>query len=355
VSSTVQTAQRIADELLFGAALDTDRAERVPVQHLDTLAAAGLYGVAGPTAAGGLDASLKEHTSITEALASGCLATAFVWLQHHGSVRALLTTERASLRDEWLEPLCAGRRRGGLALGGVRPSPRQLRARAVAGGWMLSGEVAWVTGWDLVDVIHTLALARPSGAASSDAPETVVSALLDAVPCDTLSVTPRRLVAANASRTVQLTFAEHFVPTSRVLSVAPYVPPPAYDGGGRLNGSLALGIVRRCCTLLGPSGFDVQLEEQRRQLDVAGDETMAEARAGAAELALRASGALITALGSQSITLSHHAQRLLREAAFLLTFGTRPRIRELLFAHLCAGRRAGGTLGPALGGRGDGS
>jgi hypothetical protein len=64
---------------------------------------------------------------------------------------------------------------------------------------------------------------------------------------------------------------------------------------------------------------------------------------------------LITALGSQSITLAHHAQRLVREAAFLLTFGTRPRIRAALFARLCAGRRLDGTLGSALERRGDGS
>jgi alkylation response protein AidB-like acyl-CoA dehydrogenase len=338
VTGALDTAQRIANELLFEAAIDTDRSKRVPVKHLDALAAAGLYAIAGPREAGGLDASLKEQASISEALASGCLATTFVWLQHHGSVRALARTDNQSLREQWLEPLCAGRRRGGLVLGGVRPSPRQLRARAVPGGWLLTGDVAWVTGWDRVDVLYTLALSRPSGSAAPDVPDDLVSMLVDAVPSDTLRSAPRRLVAADASGTVQLAFADHFVSTSRVLSIAPYTPPPAYDGGGRLNGSLALGVVRRCCMLLGPSGFDARLEEQRGLLDAASDESMAEARAGAAELALRASAALITALGSPSITLEHHAQRLAREALFLLTFGTRPAIRAALSARLCAGR-----------------
>jgi alkylation response protein AidB-like acyl-CoA dehydrogenase len=44
----LSTAERLADEVLFPAALTTDTADAVPVDLLDTLAEAGLYGLSGP-------------------------------------------------------------------------------------------------------------------------------------------------------------------------------------------------------------------------------------------------------------------------------------------------------------------
>jgi alkylation response protein AidB-like acyl-CoA dehydrogenase len=328
----LQTAERLAEELLFPAALTTDRAESVPAAHFQALADAGLYGVAGPRDAGGSDQSPERCAAITEVLASGCLATAFVWLQHHGSVRALTLTQNAALRREWLAPLCLGHRRGGLALGGVRSRSQPLLARPGPGGWHLSGEVPWVTGWGLVDALYTLALMQPE--VPGEAPRDLLSLLVDARESDSLRVTPLQLVAANSSRTVTLRFDEHLVPLERQVSLEPYTPPAAHDGGGRTNGSLALGVTSRCCTLLGPSSLDEALRACRERLDAAKDETLAEARAAASLLALRASATVITALGSRSILLEHHAQRLLRESAFLLTFGTRPAIRAALLAGL---------------------
>jgi hypothetical protein len=65
---------------------------------------------------------------------------------------------------------------------------------------------------------------------------------------------------------------------------------------------------------------------------------MAEARAAAAELAWRAAGALVVAQGSRSLLPMRHAQRLLREAAFLQVFGSRPALRDALLGRLTAPR-----------------
>jgi alkylation response protein AidB-like acyl-CoA dehydrogenase len=113
----VETAQRLADELLVPAAVDTDRADVMPRELLDELAAAGLYVVA-----------------VQEALASGCLTTAFVWAQHLGLVHALAVAPAGAVRARWLEPLCRGEARAGLALGGALPEPT-LNAREVGDGW----------------------------------------------------------------------------------------------------------------------------------------------------------------------------------------------------------------------------
>src|SRR5436190_351123 len=143
----VETARRLADDVLFPAALATDAADAVPVGLLDALADAGLYGV-------GADADFATVCAVQEALAVGCLTTAFVWAQHLGLVHSLVAGGTAELRARWLEPLARGEVRAGLALGGALPQPA-LHARAVEGGWQLDGVSPFVSGWGLIDVVHT--------------------------------------------------------------------------------------------------------------------------------------------------------------------------------------------------------
>jgi alkylation response protein AidB-like acyl-CoA dehydrogenase len=195
-------------------------------------------------------------------------------------------------------------------------------------GWLLDGEVPLVSGWGRIDVLLV------NGRTEDDSQ--VVSALVPAVAGDALSVQPLRLVAANASGTVRARLRGVFAPNECVVNIEPYRAPPAHDGGGRPNGSLSLGVARRCCKLIGRSALDDELAATRRQLDEASDQTMAEARAAAAELALRAAGALVVAQGSSALLPSSHAQRLLREAAFLQVFGSRTTTREALLRKLGA-------------------
>jgi alkylation response protein AidB-like acyl-CoA dehydrogenase len=266
---------------------------------------------------------------VVEALASGCLSTTFVWIQHHTPVRAIASSGNAALQQEWLPPMCRGETRAGIALGGLRAGPSQIVARRVDGGWMLDGDVPYVTGWGLIEVLFV-------AARTSAAQPEVVTALLPARASDSLTVEPLRLLATNASCTVTASMRRLFVPDERIVGINAYHSPPPHDGGGRPNGSLSLGVAHRCCSLFGPGPLDADLEARRRELDEASEETMAEARAAAAELALRAAGALVIAQGSTSLLPAQHAQRLLREAAFLQVFGCRPAIRGALLRRLGA-------------------
>ena len=254
-------------------------------------------------------------------LASGCLSTAFVWLQHHGAVRAVASAP-APLRAELLGPLCRGERRAGVALGGLLPGPPRLRARAAPGGYLLDGTSPWVTGWGLGDTLYV---------AARDEQDTVIWAALD-VPADgTISAEPLPLVAVMASATVELSFRAHPVPAARVTGTLPYRDWPRQDAAGlRLNGSLALGLAARCCQLAGPGPLDGQLSACRAALDETGPAALPAARAAACELAVRAAAALVVSVGSQAILTGNDAQRLAREALFLLVFGSRPAIRQHL-------------------------
>jgi alkylation response protein AidB-like acyl-CoA dehydrogenase len=325
-------ARQLADDLLFPDAMQVDGLNVLPVAHLDALAAAGLYGAPVPAEAGGLGLDLAATCAVTEELASGCLATTFVWLQHRGLVMTLAAEGTpAELRDRWLGPACRGEVRGAIALHGTIPGPPLLRARPDGGEWRVDGEAPWVSGWGLTDLL--LVAARGPD-------DSIVSLIMDAAAQPGLTVTRQRLAAVNASVTVRLGFDGVLVPGERCASQIPFDPAESLRPDRlRINGSLALGLVLRCTRLLGPGPLDRELTACRDQLDAAlalGPDAMAQARAAASELAVRATAALAVQQGSRSVTVDQHVQRLAREAMFLLVFGSRPGIKNALRRRLGA-------------------
>ena len=86
-------ARELADDVLFPDAMRVDHLDVLPVAHLDALAAAGLYGAPAPARTGGLGLDLGEVGSVVEELAGGCLAAAFVLIQHFRLVMTLAAAE----------------------------------------------------------------------------------------------------------------------------------------------------------------------------------------------------------------------------------------------------------------------
>jgi alkylation response protein AidB-like acyl-CoA dehydrogenase len=322
----LSAASRLADDVLFPAALDVDGSGAIPGTHFDALAAAGMYGIAGPVEAGGSDLSPHDQQRIRETLAGGCLTTAFVWAQHHGVVRAVHEAA-AVVRDAWLPGLCDGRVRGGLALAGLRPGPSSLRiAPAADGRWEISGTSPMVTGWGYLDVL--LVGARlPS--------DEIAFALVDTAHPG-LRAHPRRLAALDASRTVQLAFEDVVIDGAASVLRTTALPAWAAEGAGvRLNGALAVGVAERCARLAELRSLHADVAAARRNLDAAADgDELARARADASLLAMRAASYLVAQRGSAAVDVREHAQRLAREAIFLLAFGQRPAIKQALLHRL---------------------
>jgi len=331
--AALRTAAEIADDVLFPAALATDAGETPPVGHLDLLAREGFYGLAAPPGVGTLDLpDFPAVCRVIETLAGGCLTTTFVWAQHHSAVMAAANSGTPGVREAWLEPLATGTRRAGLAMGAViRPGPPQLAAKAVDGGYVFTGSAPWISGWGAVDTLYT---------AARDENDTIVWALLDAAESPTLSVRPLRMVGLQASATVTADFDNHPVPAERITALMPLAEWVARDPSTlRFNGSLALGLAGRAIRMLDSGPLADQLDQARDDLDQAGPQDLPAARAAASELALRACAALAVHSGSRAVLLDQHAQRLMREATFLLVFGSRPGIRDGLLDLLSRPRR----------------
>jgi alkylation response protein AidB-like acyl-CoA dehydrogenase len=312
----IAEAQRIADEVLFPAALATDAADTVPAELLDELAAAGLYGLEG--------ADFPAVCNVVEALASGCLTTTFVWVQHLGALRAAATSENRAMPD-WVPLLASGERRAGLALGGAEPGGPLLVAHEAGGGWRLEGMSPFVSGWGRIDVVH---------AAGRTGDGRIVWGLVDV---ESLAVERLELVALNGTATVRAEFRGVALPADRVTSVHPYTEAPTPPEVLRIHASLAVGVVVRCCRLLGESPLDDELARCRAELDRLDPETIEAARADAGELSLRAAAALMAKRGSRSLLLDDHAQLLARETLFALVYALRPGSRTSLTRRLGAG------------------
>lgn len=321
----VLKAHRIADDVLFPAAPGVERLDRVPPAHLNLLADEGFYGLPAPVEVGGLGlGGFPVLTDVIAALAGGCLTTTFVWLQHLAPLMAVATVAEPDIRNQWLAPLASGQVRAGLAMA----RPQRIRVTEVPGGYTLTGESAWVTGWGLIDILLV-------GGVDDDG--LLHFFLIDARESDTLVAEPSELMAVQASRTVSLRFAGHFVPAERLGRTEPFDSFVASDAQGSvMNGFLALGVAGRCARLLEAEDLTSDIAQTRlRLLTAAGDQVPA-ARAEASLLASRAAARLMVQTGSRSVLADEHAGRLYRETGFLLVFGLRPAIKAALVHRLAA-------------------
>ncbi|MBH0780899.1 acyl-CoA dehydrogenase family protein [Nocardia bovistercoris] len=337
--SLVERARRIAEEVLYPDAAAVDRTGQVPAGHWEVLAEAGLYGAS----TAGLE--LPDIVRIIEILSGSCLSTAFVWLQHHGAVLSLSGSANARLRETYLTELTAGRKRAGAAFAGAVSQPGKLWAERVEGGYRLTGDAPFVSGWGIIDVVQVA-----SRATEKTSGDTVVSGLIDAASAESLTAVPTELVAGQGTSTVRLRFDDHFLPDDRVTGAARYEDFLAFQHiGSRLNGAVTCGVAERAIRVLEQiskpqaSPLWEQLDAARSELDrsLTDPAVLQSARARASELALRSAAALVAATGAPALLADQPAQRLLREATFGLVAASRPEMRSALVTAFTGGGRAG--------------
>jgi alkylation response protein AidB-like acyl-CoA dehydrogenase len=330
----VAEAYRIADDVLFPAAGEVDRTSTIPDSHWRTLADAGFYGIALPGELGGPGLEFGQLIEILEVMMSGCLTTAFTWLQHHGVVIALATTSNAELRERFLSKATSGTKRAGVAYAGAVPTPPRMRATRVDGGWRLDGYAPFVSGWGITELLQISARDVDT--------DDVVAAIIetDKLPTSAVRSASVDLTAGNGSRTVALAVNSLIVRDADVVSRVPLETFFATQTiGVRINGTQPFGVIRRSVGLLDESGHADAAQALRRRGDEVrsrldqglGDpDALIRARADAARLAVDAASALVAAGGGPALIRGSHAERLVREAAFTLVAASRPALKDLL-------------------------
>jgi alkylation response protein AidB-like acyl-CoA dehydrogenase len=339
----VERAGELADTVLFPAALLVDESGQIPATHWKALADAGLYGISAPADLGGPGLDFAELVEILELVASGCLATAFTWVQHHGALASLAGSANAALRDELVPGLVAGRIRGGVAFAGAVPIPPRMRAERTEGGWRLSGHAPFVSGWGVIDVLQVSAADETTG--------DIIAGIVPAAAAPGITtITAQPLFVADATKTVSLDVDGLLIPDDRIVSRVTRADFMANQNfGSRLNGTLPIGVVRRCAVLLAEAGRTVEADAIRADADairgrldagLAESTRLLEARAEGAELAVRAASALVANDGGAAILRTSPAQLLARNAMFTLVAASRPELKKALVQRFS---RAGGS------------
>jgi hypothetical protein len=260
-----------------------------------------------------------------EILAGACCSTWFVQTQHHTPV-ATLSRSEGPVRERLLGPLSRGELLSGVAYAHLRSYPRTpVRVTRRRDGWRFDGTVPWYTGWGLNDVMLL--------AGVTDGGE-VLFAFTEAREQPGLRASePMRLAALTASRTVSLELDGLWLPEEAVALRKPYEEWAATDRAKTVDASPAVfGITEAALAPLGEETAEPlrsRLEEIRGRAYELADlpmtsERMAERltlRIRAAELMRTATTAGVVAGGGRSMSLTGTAQRLAREALFLLVQG----------------------------------
>jgi hypothetical protein len=169
--------------------------------------------------------------------------------------------------------------------------------------------------------------------------DTVVWLVIPAIEQPGLTVEPLHLQAVNATNTVALRFDGLHVGDRSSLGTDPYDEVGHAAGKGlRPNGSLALGLVARCDAVLadltGESPFPERRDKLRTEMDSADDSDLVSLRVDSLRLALSAASAVVAASGAASAIAGSTPERLMREATFLMVFGSRPAIKSGLYESL---------------------
>ncbi|MBW8797657.1 MAG: acyl-CoA/acyl-ACP dehydrogenase [Streptomyces sp.] len=320
----VARARELADGLLSPAAERVDQ-EGVPASHIEAIKRSGLLGVNAPVAYGGSAAPADVVRETAEILAGACCSTWFVQTQHHTPVLTLVGTD-LPVRDRLLGPLARGELLSGVAYAHLRSYPRiPVRVRREADGVRFFGTVPWYTGWGLNDVLLL--------AGVTDDHE-VVFAFVEAREQPGLRPSePMRLAALTASRTVSLDLDGLRVPEEAVALRMPYEEWAATDRPKSRNANPAVfGVAAAALALVREeyaAPLRVRLGEVRRRAYALADHPVPQEharerlalRAEAFTLLRTATTAAVVSGGGRAMSVGERAQRLAREALFLLVQG----------------------------------
>ncbi|MFK7916629.1 MAG: hypothetical protein AB8G14_01010 [Ilumatobacter sp.] len=322
----IETARQLADGVLAPMAEEVDQST-IPMSHLSALASAGLFSLDG--------LSPSDARRVMAAIAGGCGATFFVWVQHHGVRRTLTESGNHALRATLAEPLRTGQLLAGTAFAHVRRAGRPaVSATRIDGGWSLTGTAPWATSWGFADRFCV---------AAENADGQMVWAMLPGNGGPGVNATPLHLPVFAATGTVALHFDGCEIADDHIALVSAANQWRKTDRRRAALGQPAvLGVAERAIRLLRDStrADDEHAERAADRLDVAltatwnrddeliellADDTADESkliglasahRAACLDVGQRSTRALLAAVGGQGMDLAHPAQRLAREANF---------------------------------------
>lgn len=342
------------------AADDPEASGLWPSARLQCLREAGVFRWSLPSRFGGIETTAAESLQGYIELSRMCLTTAFIMTQRDAACHRIVASENQQLHDQLLPMLCEGRVFATVGISHLSTSRQHWSRPSViaiptATGFILSGEVPWVTGAPCADWLVT------GGTLESG------DQILVAIPRDRAGIQvaePLKLLALDASCTgtvvlnnVEVAMHEIIVgPMPQVMKVG------ATGGTGSLN-TTAVSIGAASNTIDGlrsevsrrpelqPIIDSLAAERDGLQceiLEAVNDQNPTPESRSTAErlrflgnsLALRAAQAYLCVAKGAGYISGHPAERALREALFFQVWSCPPQVtNETLAAIVNPDRR----------------
>lgn len=318
---------------------DLDTADSWPESQLSEMSDAGVLSWLIPEEFGGREISSADLTIGYERLAEACLVSTFVLTQRNAAIQRIVKSENEELKAELLPQLADDSLFTTVGISHLTTSRQHwkqptVQVEQVDAGFIMSGEVPWVTGADKADIIVC-------GGTLLNNKQVLVA--VEKVNEGIEYRPAAELMALNASRTVSVGLSHVFIPLSHVLH-GPVEQVMKHGGGGAgsyTTSALAIGHAAAAIRMLRDESerrselseilepFELEHSEVsfdlHRAIRSADEDSASQCSAEAMRqrsnsLALRASQACMAASKGAGFVNGHPAGRLVREAMFFLVW-----------------------------------
>lgn len=309
-----------------------------PADQLHAMSEANVLGWLIPEEFDGSNIFNLDLTIGYEKLAAACLASTFVLTQRNAAIQRIVRSENEELKKDLLPKLATDSLFATVGISHLTTSRQHLGTPAVTAervdtGFILNGEVPWVTGADKADVIVC-------GGTLENSSQVLVALEASIEGVDVAPAVP--LMALNSSRTSTVRLNNVSVPLEYLLH-GPVENVMKQTGGGAgsyTTSALAVGHAGNAIRLLRKEAdrrpelieilqpFDDEHASISSDLSLAATEdsdppshlTAEAMRQRSNSLALRASQACLAASKGAGFVASHPASRLVAEAMFFLVW-----------------------------------
>lgn len=192
-------------------------ARRMPVDTMQAAANAGLVGLEIPEEYGGFGGRFRLKARVAEEIARDCFAFSFSLINNMGLAGKIARDAPSELAKRYLPEMMAGEAIGCTALSepaaGSDFAAISTNARKVDGGWVITGEKAWITNAAAADLIFLYAQTDPELGWRG-----VAGFLIDAREDGVERLLPTEIMGGHAIGTGGFKLHDHFVPEERLIS-----------------------------------------------------------------------------------------------------------------------------------------
>ena len=161
-----ELAAQITDELIIPQRAELDEKEEYPLEILEAIAQADLFGIYIPEEYGGFGAGCLEIVLALEQFGRGCTGVATAFAASALGVFPILISGSAELKARYLPDVATGKKRAAFALteanAGSDASGIQTTAVLDGDEWVLNGTKQWITNGGEAQIYTVIAITDKS-------------------------------------------------------------------------------------------------------------------------------------------------------------------------------------------------